>query len=118
MFWLLTLNTLIEGATGLVLIVAPGVFYPTGDALVFSAARNFGVSACALAVLSGAMLRLPTASPAVRPGLVTLAVFHTCLVAALVPAVNRGFTPLPVAIIHSLLAVAFIAALLTHARRS
>jgi hypothetical protein len=117
MFWLLTVNLVIEGATGLAILANPAAVYPAGDALTFSVARSFGIAACALAVLSGMMLRLPKPSAAVQPGLVTLAFFHTCLAAVLVPAATSGFTPLPVVFVHATLAVAFIVAVVTRQRQ-
>jgi hypothetical protein len=110
MIWLLLLNTLIEGASGVAMIASPATFFPAGDALAFSVARTFGVAMCAIAVLSAATVRFRGASQALMPSLVTLAAYHAGQLAVLVPSVRQGFSPAPVLGVHAVFALAFIAA--------
>lgn len=106
---LLVANTLFEFAVGVVMIFFPAVLFQ-GIGLPLSTiaiARILGCNALALASLSWFMRGL-TELRQIRVGLITLAVFHVTVSIAQFFNFLAGISPIPVAIVHSLFAVAFM----------
>jgi hypothetical protein len=105
---LLIANTLFELGVGIVMIFFPAVLFQ-GDALpqsTMAIARILGCNAFALASLSWFMRGL-TELRQLRVGLIALTVFHVTVSIAQFFNFLAG-SPIPVVIVHSLFAVAFV----------
>lgn len=119
---LLLANTVFELLIGVIMLLAPSVFFPdianTGDnvELSYALARGFAFAAIAMGGLSGLMVFRPL-TPEVRfAGLGALAIFHLGLSVSQFLNVIAGLVPLPILIVHVIFALLFLGTFIWSAR--
>ena len=105
--YLLVANSLLEAGTGLGMIFAPSKLTTSNDAVVASVARSLGVALITVSVMSAMMV----VYGGILPGLIALTVFHIGFAISQAMSFATKLAPLPVVVIHAVLAVLFAIAL-------
>lgn len=100
---ILIANTIFEIGIGCIFLLFPSLIVKNNE-LAISFLRVIGCGAVALGILSFLMLT----SKELKPGLITLSVFHSLVTLALVSNSTNSATNSLLIIIHLLLAVSFI----------
>jgi hypothetical protein len=103
---LLIANTIFEVGIGLIFLLFPTLLLKD-SALSISLLRIIGCGALALGTLSFLMLDL-TDTKALKPGLVSLSIFHTFAAISQIYSFIGGTISTLVIIVHSLFALSFI----------
>lgn len=102
------LNILFEGLAGLGLIIVPEMMIESSDTLSVSWARTYGVAALIMAILNILILQKRNEVVVLRVGLLIFVLFHIGISIAQGLAAIQGLSPLPVPILHGILAIAFL----------
>ena len=111
---LLWANTIFELAVGVIILIAPRLVFPdiatSGDGveLTFSLIRTIGITAIAIAALSGLMAMRKITPELKFAGIGALAVFQLGMTLIQLLNVIDGLVPVPVMVVHGVFAVLFL----------
>ena len=104
----LVINFLIEGLLGLGLIFAPGKIMPTDVPLTLFWIRNYGFAAFTMGTLGLLFIKVQNEPGAALVSLGALSLFHLGLTIGTGLGAARGLAPIPIPVLHGLMAAGFI----------